>query len=73
MPPDSTKLFASLNGTAPVTFDFDPWTGDPDLYASGGLNPTYTYSSAGGEVTPGFWGMFPSEVGPFGPSGADTA
>jgi len=72
VPPDSTKLFASLDGTAPVTFDFDPWTGDPDLYAAGGMNPTYTYSPAGG-VTPGFWGMFPSEVGPFGSSGADTS
>jgi len=70
VPPDSTKLFASLAGTAPVAFDFDPYTGDPDLYAAG-TNPTYTYTPAGG-VTPGFWGMFPSEIGPFGSSGADT-
>jgi hypothetical protein len=71
VPPNTTKLFASLDGTVPVTFDFDPWTGDPDLYASGGMNPTYTYTPAGG-VTPGFWGMFPSEIGPFGAGGADT-
>jgi hypothetical protein len=71
VPADSTKLHASLNATAPVSFDFDPWTGDPDLYAQG-ANPTYTYAPSGGDVTPGFWGMFPSEIGPFGPSGADT-
>jgi hypothetical protein len=71
VPPDSTKLYASLDGTAPVTFDFDPWTGDPDVYAAGGMHPTKTYAPAGG-VTPGFWGMFPSEVGPFSSSGADT-
>ncbi len=71
VPPDSTKLFASLDGSAPVTFDFDPYTGDPDLYAASGMNPTYTYTPTGG-VTPGFWGLFPSEIGPFGPSGADT-
>jgi hypothetical protein len=63
VPPDSTKLFASLDGSAPVTFDFDPYTGDPDLYAAGGMNPTYTYTPAGG-VTPGFWGLFPSEFDP---------
>ena len=72
VPTNTRKLYASLNATAPVTFDFDPWTGDPDLYASGGMNPTYTYAPAGG-VTSGFWGLFPSEVGPFGGSGADTS
>ncbi len=72
VPADSSKLYASLDGTAPVAFDFSPWTGDPDLYSSGGMNPTYTYTPTGGEVTPGFWDLVPSEVGPYGPSGADT-
>ena len=59
VPQDSSKLDASLDATAPVSFDFSPWTGDPDLYASGGMNPTYTYTPSGGEVTPGFWDHLP--------------
>jgi hypothetical protein len=73
VPPGSTKLWARLTGTAPVSFDLGPWTGDPDLYAAGGTTPVYYYIPAGGDVTPGFWAMFPSEIGPFGSSGANTA
>ncbi len=73
VPTNTLAVFASLNATAPVTFDFDPWTGDPDLFASGGMNPYYEYAPAAGDITSGFWGIFPSEVGPFGSSGADTS
>jgi hypothetical protein len=73
VPPGTTQVHASLDATVPVTFDIDPWTGDPDVYASGGMNPSVTYVATTGGVTPGFWGMFPSQVGPFGPSGADTS
>ena len=72
VPPDSTKLFASLDATAPVTFDFDPWTGDPTCTPRGHESDVHLHADRRG-VTPGFWGMFPSEVGPFGPSGADTS
>lgn len=71
VPQDSSELFAGLASSSPVSFDFDPWTGDPDLYAQG-MNPVYDYVPNGGEVTSGFWGMFPSEVGPFSSAGANT-
>jgi hypothetical protein len=70
VPTDTTSVQASLTGTAPVTFDIEPWVGDPDIAAANnGDSASATYSS-GDEAQPGLWYLNPSEIGPYGPSGA---
>jgi hypothetical protein len=74
VPTDTTEVETSLSGNGPVTYDFQPWTGDPDLSpalsAPAGDNPSMNFAPTAGEVTPGVWQLVPSEVGPYGPSGA---
>ncbi len=80
VPADTTALDTSLTGTAPVTYDVSPFPGDPDLSpalatpgvveSQSGDSASLDFTPAGGEVTPGLWGMLPSEIGPYGPSGA---
>jgi hypothetical protein len=74
VPPDTTEVKTSLSGSGPVTYDFQPWTGDPDLSpplsAPTRNNPSMNFVPTGGEVAPGLWQLVPSEVGPYGPSGA---
>jgi hypothetical protein len=74
VPPDTTQLQASLSGNAPVTFDIEPYPGDPDV--SPALSGTQSGNSAsltytpGGEVATGFWALQPDEIGPYPDTGA---
>jgi hypothetical protein len=75
VPADTTEVDTGLTGNAPVTYDFSPFSGDPDLSQALTVPPTGNSSAlnfvpTGGEVTPGLWSLVPSEVGPYGPSGA---
>lgn len=76
VPTNTTEVQTSLSGNGPVTYDFQPWTGDPDLSPalSGPIGNTASmnFTPTGGEVAPGLWQLAPSEVGPYGPSGAPS-
>jgi hypothetical protein len=82
VPPDSTQIQSSLTGTGPVTYDIDPFPGDPDLSpavpepgavsSQSGNSASLTYTAPGGELAPGLWGMFPAEIGPYPSTGAPT-
>ena len=82
VPSDTSAIAASLVGSAPVTFDTEPFTGDPDLSpavpATGATESQsgdvarlrFTTPLRNGEVMPGFWYLNPSEIGPYGSTGA---
>jgi hypothetical protein len=81
VPSQTTQLQASLTGSAPVTFDLEPFPGDPDLAPGVNLRPTTSGSINGDnasltfnepEVSPGFWYLNPAEIGPFPSTGAPT-
>ena len=64
-------MHGSLTGSAPVQFDTGPFPGDPDLEApNNGNSASVTVTSGGDELQTGPWAIIPSEVGPYGPSGA---
>lgn len=69
VPTDSTALRLRLSGSAPVTFDYGPYFGDPDLDARS-AGPVATGSTTGSPLTQGAWFMGPSEVGPYGAGAA---
>jgi len=82
VPTDTSGIAASITGTAPVTFDVEPFTGDPDLspaVPAPGVTETQTGDSAtldfttAGEVMPGIWYLNPSEIGPYPSTGAPSA
>jgi hypothetical protein len=80
VPPDSTQIHSSLTGTGPVTYDMDPFPGDPDLSpavpapgavtSQSGNSASLTYTAPRGELAPGLWGLFPAEIGPYPSTGA---
>lgn len=71
VPSNTSSVQASLTGSAPVTFDTGPFSGDPDVQAvQNGNSASATYST-GDEVQPGLWYLNPSQVGPY--SGAAPA
>jgi hypothetical protein len=81
VPTDSNELETSVTGSGPVTYNIQPLTGDPDLspaLAAPGVTESQSSDSAHldftapGEVYPGIWALLPSEIGPYGPSGAPT-
>jgi Subtilase family len=77
VPADTTQVQTSISGNGPVTYDFSPWTGDPDLSPALSAPPignsaAMNFVPTSGEVTPGLWALVPSEVGPYGPSGAPS-
>jgi hypothetical protein len=77
VPTHTSLLNASLTGTAPVTFDLEYFPGDPDVspsisshHVTGQTGPTAaSLTLREREVSPGFWLLNPSEVGPYGPTG----
>lgn len=83
VPTDTTGIVASLTGSQPVTFDVEPFPGDPDLSpavpapgvteSQSGDVASLTYTSPSGEVMTGLWSLNPSEIGPYGSSGASAA
>jgi hypothetical protein len=82
VPSDTRSIEATLTGSVPVTFDVEPFPGDPDLspaVPAPGVFGTQSGTSAslgfapGGDVAPGLWYMNPAEIGPFGTAGAPAA
>ncbi|MGO9911459.1 MAG: S8 family peptidase [Acidimicrobiales bacterium] len=82
VPADTSGISASLTGNVPVTFDTEPFTGDPDLspdVAAPGVKESQSGDKASlrfttsGEVMPGYWYLNPSEIGPYGSTGAPAA
>jgi subtilisin family serine protease len=84
VPTHTTELEAnvtSTNRTTPVTFDMEPFAGDPDLspeVASPGTTSSFGPGSASltfsqsPEVTPGVWFLNPDEIGPYPATGIPT-
>jgi hypothetical protein len=72
VPTDTTALTAAATSTAPTTFDFSPYDGDPDTGATvDGDNASATITApAGTWLTQGDWDIDPQQVGPFGGKGA---
>jgi hypothetical protein len=65
VPTNTSSVNATLTGSAPVTFDTGPFSGDPDVQAvQNGDSASATYST-GDEVQPGLWYANPSEIGPY--------
>jgi hypothetical protein len=75
VPTDTSSLTASAKSTAPTTFDFSPWNGEPDTGATvSGDNASATVTAPGGTfLTQGDWDIVPQQVGPFGAKGAATS
>ena len=81
VPSETTQLQASVNGTGPVTFDLQYYSGDPDV--TPGLNDGFnTSGSIHGdsanvtlsepEISSGTWLLNPGEIGPYPSAGAPT-
>jgi hypothetical protein len=61
VPTQTTTLRVTARATLPVTFDYDPAEGDPDLIAtSSGDSAAGTLSAD--FITPGTWYAYPSEI-----------
>jgi hypothetical protein len=80
VPPDTSRVQASMTGSAPVTFDLSAFPGDPDLSpaipapgvtrSQADDHASLTFTPAGGELAPGLWALVPSEIGPYPATGA---
>ncbi len=72
VPTDTTALTAAATSSAPTTFDFSPYNGDPDTGATvSGDDASATITApAGTLLTQGDWDIDPQQIGPFGPGGA---
>ncbi|MDQ6778599.1 MAG: S8 family serine peptidase [Actinomycetota bacterium] len=66
VPSDSTSMtgLAQTSGSQPIQFDSSSPVGDPDLGSNQGLSVSATINAD--PLTPGAWGIAPTEVGPFG-------
>jgi hypothetical protein len=72
VPTDTIALTATATSSAPTTFDFSPYNGDPDTGATvSGDDASATITApAGTFLTQGDWDIDPQQIGPFGASGA---
>jgi hypothetical protein len=72
VPTDTTALTAAATSSAPTTFDFSPYNGDPDTGATvSGDDASATITApAGTLLTQGDWDIDPQQIGPFGAGGA---
>lgn len=70
VPSETYGLLAqsATTGAEPIQFDLSAPTGDPDVASDQGT--AVAAAVTGNPVSSGVWGMFPTTVGPFGPSGA---
>jgi hypothetical protein len=75
VPTDTTSLAASAVSSAPTTFDFAPWNGEPDTGATvNGDDASASITAPPGTVlTQGDWDIVPQQVGPFGAAGAPAS
>lgn len=75
VPSHTSELAANVtetSGTANINFELSYAPGDPDLEGvSAGTSASLTFFEP--EVSPGIWPLDPTEIGPFGPSGASAA
>jgi hypothetical protein len=82
VPTQTREIETSLAGNAPVTYDVEWFTGDPDLspalpapgvkVSQSGHTASLDFTSP--EVAPGLWLLNPSEIGPYnGTTGAPPA
>jgi hypothetical protein len=71
VPTEIDTTNASAQADVPVTFDFGPLVGDPDIAGtSKGMSAVGQYRAP--EVTPGLWFVTPAEIGPFGAGGGSS-
>jgi Subtilase family len=75
VPTMTHSVSASASSTSPVTFDFGPYPGDPDVESPAGRTVTAGFPAGKlpSPVTQGLWYAVPSETGPYGAGGAVTA
>ncbi len=79
VPSQTTQLQASITGSAPVTFDLQYFSGDPDVTpgATDGLSSSGSIHGDSADLTltepdvsSGFWLLNPAEIGPYPAAGA---
>jgi hypothetical protein len=69
VPSETTGVAVIAQGSVPVTFDYGPEAGDPDLYPQ--LTGTTAIGAVHGNPLPaGVWAADPAEIGAAGPGGA---
>ena len=78
VPTETSSVAIAQTSSLPATFDWGPFPGDPDIAASATATCTTSatagYTPPGGLVTAGFWGVAPTECGPYPvPAPAGTA
>ncbi len=73
VPPQTSEIDASLAGSVPVTFDVTYFPGDPDIEATTGPGNTASLTITAPYLSPGLWGLNPTEIGPFGSGPAPAA
>ena len=72
VPSDTSAMTLSAHASVPLTFDWGPGIGDPDLNAvTTGDTAVGTWSDA--PITSGVWLADPSEIGPYGAGPPPTA
>ena len=71
VPTEIDTANASAQADVPVTFDFGPIVGDPDI-AGTSKGTTAVGQFGAPEVTPGLWFVTPAEIGPFGAGGGSS-
>jgi hypothetical protein len=82
VPTQVSSISVSQTSSLPAMFDFSPFPGDPDVASNGpgahqlcSTSSQASYAPSGGQVTPGEWGVNPSECGPYpaqAPAGTAT-
>ena len=72
VPTMTHSVTTSASSASPVMFDFGPFPGDPDEESPAGRTVTagFPVGRLPSPVTQGLWFAVPSEVGPYGASGA---
>ncbi len=69
VPTETSQISERLTGSAPVNFDSSYFPGDPAIEGTqSGHSASLTFSNS--EISPGIWGLNPSEIGPYPASGA---
>ena len=68
VPTDTSAItmYANTSGAAPIQFDSEYASGDPDIASGVGTSVNAAYSA--NPVAQGIWSIVPVEAGPFGPA-----
>jgi hypothetical protein len=62
----AVTMYANTTGAAPIQFDSEYASGDPDIASGVGTSVNAAYSA--NPVAQGIWSIVPVEAGPFGPA-----